>query len=312
MPSIMNKKKNTFKAKPFVKWAGGKGKILSQLDCLLPDDFDSHPSVCYIEPFVGGGAMLFHMLQAHNNIKKVVINDINDDLINAYQIVRDRPKDLLRLLKDMEKKYSSLLTFEERKASYLAIREKYNYDKFSPVERAAYTIFINHTCFNGLYRVNKSGKFNVPWGRYKTIHIVDEDVLMEDSQLLQRVEILKGDYRNTIQMIDSTMYNFFYFDPPYRPLSETSNFNDYQAMKWGDQQQAELKEFCDKIEALGYHFMQSNSDSYDGDVNFFEELYDGYEIDRVIAPRNINAIAVKRSSITELVIRNYVSCSKTS
>ncbi len=279
--------------------------MLSQLERLLPNDFDEQPSVCYIEPFVGGGAMLFHMLQHHPNIKKAVINDINEDLVNAYKVIRDYPEELISLLRDMEGQYLELTSMNARKEYYLACREYYNTAIMKPLDRAAYTIFINHTCFNGLYRVNAKGKFNVPVGKNKTLHILDEEAIRTDSALLKNVEILCGDYHLTLDHVAEDTYVFFYIDPPYRPLNETSNFNDYQQQKWGDEQQLHVKLFCDEISRRGYKVMASNSDSYDGEVNFFEGLYDGYEIGRVLAPRYINAFATKRSSVTELVIRNY-------
>ena len=222
------------KAKPFIKWVGGKGQLIEQLEALLPADFAERENVTYIEPFVGGGAMLFYMLQTYPNI-----------------------------------------------------------------------FFLNRTCFNGLYRVNKAGKFNVPFGKYTTPTICDSATIYADSKLLQKVDIMTGDFEQTFAKIEGN--TFFYFDPPYRPLSNTSSFNDYTKEDFNDNAQIRLKLFCDRLNENGINFILSNSDCLgkDGTDRFFDDLFIDYSIERVWASRNVNAIASKRGKLTEIVVNNY-------
>ena len=176
-------------AKPFIKWAGGKGNLLQKLDDLLPTNFDDLRDVTYIEPFVGGGAMLFHMLQHHKCIRKAVINDINPDLIQCYKLIANSPQTLIERLRFIEKNYYSV-DFPSRKELYYAYRDMYNRGDVDSDERAALLIFLNHTCYNGLYRVNNSGKFNVPYGRYKQPIICNEELIMADHYLLNSVKLI--------------------------------------------------------------------------------------------------------------------------
>lgn len=288
------------KGKPFIKWVGGKGQLLSQLDALLPSSFSSIPNVTYIEPFVGGGAMLFHMLQTHSNITRAVINDINSDLTTCYKVVRDHPQELVDSLAYLQAEFYNLHSEMERKAFYLRQRQRFNTKNLNPIENTTLFFFLNRTCFNGLYRVNKSGLFNVPFGKFETPTICDADTIFADSEILRTVEIMTGDYQQTLQTAHGK--TLFYFDPPYRPLNATSSFNDYTKEAFNDLAQRRLKEFCDQVEAAGYKFMLSNSDCKDG---FFDNLYEGYDIQRVWASRSINANPNKRGKLTELVIRNY-------
>ena len=211
---------NMAKAKPFIKWVGGKGQLIEQLDSLLPEDFENWEDVTYIEPFIGGGAMLFYMLQRYPNIKHAVINDVNPDLTNLYSVVRDFPESLIESLSYIENKYFVLQSDEERREFYLKHRDWYNAKNNDYIENAALFIFLNKTCFNGLYRVNKKGLFNVPFGKYKNPKICDSDTIRKDSELLQRVEILTGDFEKTFDYAKGN--TLFYFDPPYRPLTKTS------------------------------------------------------------------------------------------
>lgn len=295
-------------AKPFVKWAGGKGNLLQQLEALLPDDFDDWNNVTYIEPFVGGGAMLFYMLQNHNCIRRAVINDINTDLIHCYELIARTPRILIERLKVIENKFYSV-DVSSRREVYYAYRNTYNWEEVNPDERAALFIFLNHTCYNGLYRVNASGKFNVPCGRYRRPIICNEELIMKDHELLNSVELVirhPGDYKNVRQNLSRNNPNFIYFDPPYRPLSETSYFKEYSTSPFGDDQQVELKLFCDRLSNLGCQIMLSNSDSKNESGNsYFEGLYEGYRIELVLAPRFINASPEKRAKLKEVVIRNY-------
>ena len=263
------------KARPFIKWVGGKSQLIEQLDAQLPADFSRWKNVTYIEPFVGGGAMLFYMLQRYPNIKHAVINDINSDLTTCYQVVRDTPEGLIKSLGQVETAYLSLDTEEERKAFFLAARARYNQKNLDSIENTTMFFFLNRTCFNGLYRVNKKGLFNVPFGKYANPTICDPDTIRRDSTLLQRVEILTGDFEATFTHAHGV--TFFYLDPPYRPLSDTSSFNDYAKEAFNDDAQVRLKEFCDRIDTAGYKFMLSNSDCKVKDEadNFFDVLYGG-------------------------------------
>lgn len=296
---------NNIKAKPFVKWVGGKGQLLEQLEALLPHDFDSWKNVTYIEPFVGGGAMLFYMLQTHHNIKRVVINDINLDLITCYRTIRDHVETLMLYLREMQERYFSLQDIEAKREMFLAVRQRYNDKNLDPVENTAKFLFLNKTCFNGLYRVNRRGVFNVPFGKRLRPQICDELTLRADSALLQRVKILNGDFEQTLAHAGNK--TLFYFDPPYRPLSDTSSFNDYTKEPFNDDSQIRLKQFCDNVVAAGHSFMLSNSDckGKNESDNFFEILFADYHIDRVMAARNVNANGAKRGKISEILVHSY-------
>lgn len=187
----------------------------------------------------------------------------------------------------------------------MSVREQYNQKNLAPVDNTTKFIFLNRTCFNGLYRVNKSGLFNVPFGKYKNPKICDPQTIRKDSELLQRVEILNGDFEETFNYAKGN--TLFYFDPPYRPLSDTSSFNDYTKESFNDDTQIRLKEYCDRINNAGYSFMLSNSDckgKTESD-NFFDILYKDYQIERVWASRSINANPNKRGKLTEILVHNY-------
>ena len=287
------------KAKPFIKWVGGKSQLIEQLDAQLPADFGNWENVTYIEPFVGGGAMLFYMLQRYPNIEHAIINDINPDLTTCYRTVRDTPEQLIESLMDIENAYLALETEEERKDFFMTARERYNEKNLDPIENTTKFFFLNRTCFNGLYRVNKKGLFNVPFGKYLNPTICDPDTIRKDSELLQRVEILNDDFETTFEHARGN--TLFYFDPPYRPLSDTSSFNDYAKESFNDDAQIRLKKFCDRIDEAGFHFMLSNSD-----CNFFDVLYQAYQIERVWASRSINSNPNKRGKLTEILVHNYI------
>lgn len=293
------------RAKPFIKWVGGKAQLIEQLDAQLPTDFGNWKDATYIEPFVGGGAMLFFMLQQYPNIQRAIINDINSDLVCCYQTVRDKVGTLIESLRDYEQLYLALQSEEKRKDFFMVARDRYNEKNLDPIENTTLFFFLNRTCFNGLYRVNKSGLFNVPFGKYANPTICDPETLRADSKLLQRVEIMNGDFEDTFQYAQGN--TLFYFDPPYRPLSDTSSFNDYTKEAFNDNAQIRLKEYCDRIHAAGYQFMLSNSDckGKNEEDNFFDALYQAYHIERVWASRSINANPSKRGKLTEILVRNY-------
>ena len=175
------------KAKPFVKWVGGKTQLIDQLEALLPADFDQWENVTYIEPFVGGGAMLFYMLQTHPNIKSAIINDINADLTTCYKVVRDNPTMLINSLKEIQKEYYACQDMEARKALFMRTRDEFNTKKLDEIRNTTLFFFLNRTCFNGLYRVNKSGMFNVPFGKYETPTICDPITIYADSKIIGNI-----------------------------------------------------------------------------------------------------------------------------
>jgi len=294
--------------KPFLKWAGGKGQLLSQLDQHLPKGINGI-DFTYLEPFVGGGAMLFHILQQFPNIKKAVINDINSYLITAYRVIKNSPDELIKRLSELENQYYSTGDNEAQKSFFLRVRETFNKVEMDDIDRTKYLIFLNRTCFNGLYRVNSKGKFNVPFGRYLHPTICNAETIKADSELLNRVElvILNGDFEQTIDHL-SDGFNLFYFDPPYRPLNATSSFNSYSKEDFNDEEQIRLRDFCVKLsEYPNVKWMLSNADcsAKNPDDTFFEEIYRGFNINRVYASRAINANPSKRGKLTELLITNY-------
>lgn len=292
-------------AKPFLKWAGGKGQLLNQLSEHLPARIHREPFT-YIEPFVGGGAMLFFMLQHFGNIKRAIINDVNEDLILAYQTIKNDVEALICRLETVEKDYLKIDP-NQRSNLFYEIRERYNQHIGDNIERVSQLLFLNKTCFNGLYRVNKKGLFNVPFGKYANPTICNAEVLRADSQLLQsaKVEICQGDYTQTLEHVDGL--TFFYLDPPYRPLDTTSSFTAYAKGDFNDDDQRALADFCHQLSDRGCLWMESNADcsAKNPEDTFFEDLYRNYRIERVYASRFINANPSKRGKLTELLIKNY-------
>ena len=299
----MNKSK-IISAKPFLKWAGGKTQLLNEIEKNLPKYFSKN-NYTFIEPFVGSGAVMFWLLNKYPNIKNVIINDINKDLTDCYLTIKNEVSALINVLSKWEKEYHTLNdSIEKRKEYYYEKRVLYNRRKSTKLTQSALFIFLNRTCFNGLYRVNSKNEFNVPIGSYKKPQICNSENLKSVSKLLQRVTILNGDYSETLKHTsDNTL---FYFDPPYKPLSETSSFNSYSKDEFDDKQQIRLKEFCDKLDNEKHQWILSNSDvkGKDATNNFFDDLYKRFNIIRVDARRNINANPTKRGKLTELLITN--------
>ena len=292
-------------AKPFLKWAGGKTQLITEIEKSLPIE-TTRKKFTYIEPFVGSGAILFWMLENFPKLEKAVINDINEDLINTYRIIASKPKELISILLQLQNEFHSLDNKpEEKKEYYYQKRSLYNTRKEERSIQAAFFIFLNRTCFNGLYRVNKNNGYNVPMGSYKKPTICDEQNIFAVSNVLQKVEILCGDYEATLN--EATSNSFFYFDPPYKPLSNTSSFNSYAKDEFNDEEQIRLRNFCSKLEILGHKWMLSNSDvkGKDTNDNFFDEIYSEFFISRVKARRSINANPDKRGELNELLITNY-------
>ncbi len=278
------------KAKPFIKWAGGKNQLLTEIDNVIPTSI-YEKEFTYIEPFIGGGAVLFWVLQKYSNIKKAVINDINTDLTNAYITIKEDVEALILTLQEWEHEYHLLSGNQEKKKEYYYFKRKlFNKRTSDKTVQAALFIFLNRTCFNGLYRVNRKNEFNVPIGSYKKPMICDEDNLRAVNKLLQKVLILNGDFEQTLKYAEDT--TLLYFDPPYKPLSQTSSFNAYSKDEFGDYEQIRLAKFCEKIDLLGYHWILSNSDvkGKNPNDNFFDDLYSQFNIKRVLARRNINSM----------------------
>ena len=300
------KRLDIYPAKPFVKWVGGKSQLLDDIRNSLPRDLSQRGEVVYVEPFVGGGAVLFWILQEYPNITRAIINDINEELICTYRVIKSDVEKLILELTRIQAEYLALNDIA-RKDYFLSQRERYNEKNNSDIETAALFIFLNRTCFNGLYRVNSKGKFNVPHGRYTNPKICDEETLRADSVVLQRVEILCGDFAQTGKYADNNV--LYYFDPPYRPLTETSAFTSYAKDGFDDAEQTRLRDFCEQIAAHKSLFVASNSDpqNVDNGDDFFDHLYNRFFIKRVSAVRMINSKGNGRGSISEIMISNVAN-----
>jgi len=291
-------------AKPFLKWAGGKSQVLPYIRCKYPAGLGKTITK-YAEPFVGGGAVLFDVLGRYD-MKEVYISDINKELIAAYIAIRDNATELIDALKSLEMQYL-MANDDARKEIYYASRDRFNVLKASAdesVELSTLFIFLNKTCFNGLYRVNSHGAFNVPQGRYKTPKICDERNLFAVSGSLQGVAVVCASYKEAYAFINKD--TFAYFDPPYRPLTTTASFTSYTENGFGDKEQAELAGFIDKISKCGAHIVASNSDpkNVNEQDDFFDHLYSQHKITRVSAGRSINSAGTSRGKINELLICN--------
>lgn len=299
------KKSALVQVKPFLKWAGGKGQLLREIEQYYPF---GEGITKYAEPFVGGGAVLFDILSRYD-VKEVYISDINAELINTYRAIQNQIDKLIELLTLYQTEYSPLDT-SSRKAYYMKKRERFNELKVKGnegegIERAALMIFLNKTCFNGLYRVNRQGLFNVPIGSYKNPLICDANNLLSISRKLKNVSIVCGDYRQSARFIDD--HTFVYFDPPYRPITDTASFTAYTETLFDDRQQVELAQFVEEMHRKGAKIVVSNSDpkNTDAEDDFFDSIYAAYKIKRVEATRMINSNSKARGKIKELLISNY-------
>lgn len=301
------------KGRPFLKWAGGKSQLLPQFLHYYPSGLLDQTITRYIEPFLGGGAVFFDIAQRFP-IKDAVLFDINHELILAYRVIQKKPEELISLLREQSQRYYAL-SEEDRKECFYSIREEYNaqrlridYENFSDewVVRAARIIFLNKTCFNGLFRVNSSGEFNVPFGKYKRPTILDEPNILQVSRLLENAIIRVGSYEKCRRFVNSK--SFVYFDPPYRPISSTSSFTSYAKDKFNDADQIKLAKFFSRLHArTDAKLMLSNSDPQNTNPQdlFFEKLYAEFRIHKVFANRMISSNAQGRGKISELLIKNY-------
>lgn len=298
--------------KPFIKWVGGKTQILPHLMPLIGKIFAEYDIKNYVEPFIGGGA-LFFLLSTSHEVNSAVISDINEDLILVYKTVQNFVSDLIEQLKILEHEYlsSDLL---EREMMFYNIRASYNlqkidfdYQLFSCdpfVNRSSKFIFLNKTCFNGLYRENRSGSFNVPFGKYRKPNICDVQNLMNCSIALQNVQIICGDFESTEAYVNSN--TMVYLDPPYKPITLTSNFTKYHKDGFDDQDQIRLANYYKRVDAIGAKVILSNSDPViDANGNgFFEHLYAGFDISKINVMRNVAAASSNRKQVKELIVNN--------
>ena len=299
-------------AKPFLKWVGGKTQLLEDINSNFPESLDHIET--YIEPFVGGGAVMFDIVPKMKNVKTVIINDLNSKLINVYRNIKDNHELLITKLIELETEYLNYNKKGKEEMFYL-IREKFNehkkiYSDKDPVfyiNNAVYFIFLNKTCFNGLYRENAQGLFNTPWNKAMNPLICDIKNITAVSEFLNKynVEILCGDYKEIEKYADEN--TFVYFDPPYRPISNTSAFTSYTKSKFNDDDQKQLKMLCDRLNKKKCLIMLSNSDSMNSNPPdpFFDDLYREYYITKLFARRNINSKGDKRNKITEILVTNY-------
>jgi DNA adenine methylase len=278
--------KDNASAQPFLKWAGGKRQLLPAIKKYLPAKYTE-----YYEPFIGAGALLFSLQP-----KTCTLNDTNSELINCYQVIKDQPEELLKLCQKHQENNSQAYYYQLREQDRQA-----GFNQRTPLERAARIIYLNKTCFNGLFRVNNSGQFNVPYGKYKNPVIADPAVIKAISVYLNQAtcHILNGDFESAVATAKKGA--FIYFDPPYYPVSDTSSFTGYSINGFGEQEQIRLKELCDQLTDKGCQVLASNSAAL-----LIKSLYDNprYEVVEVKATRAINAVASKRGRINELLIHN--------
>ncbi len=313
--SLKNTNNNTTtKAKPFLKWAGGKVQLLTQFRQYYPQALQADELTRYIEPFLGGGAVFLDVAQRFPSIQSAYLFDINEQLVLAYQVIKHDPDTLIENLSKLSGEYFELHD-SERKELYYDIRSRYNQEHHSLdyrhyskswIQRAAKMLFLNKTCYNGLFRVNRKGEFNVPYGKYKKPRILDRENILRVAELLQKAEICLGDFTKSEDAV--TDESFVYFDPPYRPISKTSSFTSYAKHVFDDGEQVRLGEYYRTLaQTYQAKLMLSNSDpkNENEEDHFFEELYHGFKIKRVNANRMINSNPQKRGQITELLVLNY-------
>ncbi|MBW6534377.1 MAG: DNA adenine methylase [Mariniphaga sp.] len=299
-------------AKPFLKWAGGKGQLLEAFQRFYPNELRKGKIEAYCEPFVGGGAVFFDIAQKFS-IKSALLCDNNEDLILTYLVIQKEVQNLVEKLDRLQNQYLKLN--EEKRTEYFykmreqfnAEKKKINYNRFSAkwTERTAQIIFLNRTCFNGLFRFNSKGEFNVPQGRYKNPKILDAENLEKVSELLSVAEIQKADFREIKNRVNEN--TFVYYDPPYRPLNRTSSFTAYSKDAFSDPEQIALATLFSELNQKGVKQMLSNSDpkNHNPDDRFFDDLYKDFQIFRVPARRIINSAGDKRQAINEIVVTNY-------
>jgi len=301
-------------ARPFLKWAGGKGQLLDKFQDLYPKQLKDKKIKTFYEPFLGSGAVFFDIAQNYE-IESAFLYDINEELILTYKVIQKDVSILIDFLYRYQKNYLKLDKakrqdfFYDQRTKYNSQRSNINYEKYSEkwFPRAAQLIFLNRTCFNGLYRVNSKGEFNSPAGDYDNPTICDESNLLAVSKVLEIAEIKKADFKEIIN--DLKAKSFIYFDPPYRPISKTASFKAYSKHDFADNEQFQLAKLYKQLDKKGSKVMLSNSDPKNNDPsdNFFDDIYHGFNIHRVPARRMINSDPTKRGSINEIVVTNYAT-----
>ena len=286
--------------KPFLKWVGGKTNLLKDLEKNLPKEIKNKKPFVYVEPFLGGGAMFFYLLNNYN-IEKAYLNDINKKLISVYTDIKNNVEPLISILKNLELEYFNIKSQDDKKELYLEKRTLFNSLKPS-VNKSALFIFLNKTSFNGMYRENQKGEFNIPFGKMKPKVICNDALLKKLSNSFKNVEFSSKSFEDLL-IKKSKSPVFYYLDPPYRPISNTSSFKAYSSENdFNDSLQKKLCGFCDDVNKLNNWFMQSNSFSEDG---FFQKLYKNYNINNVNIIRTIAADGAKRVGVQEILITNY-------
>jgi DNA adenine methylase len=302
------------KAKPFLKWAGGKTQLLDAIDRCLPQELERGEITRYVEPFIGSGAVFFHLVRRYT-IPEWILLDRNEELTLAYQTLKIRCDAVVEALRSFQTDYYQL-PHEDQKVFYYNLRRNFNETKdyvdfasdkpgLAAVKRTAQLIFLNRTCYNGLFRVNSKGRFNVPFGSYKNPTICDAENLNAVAEVLQRTKIIPGDFEACREYVHPQ--TFVYFDPPYRPLNKTSSFTSYAPRPFDDAEQKRLAKFYCSLHQTGAKLMLSNSDPHNANPqdDFFDRLYADFTIHRVQASRMINSKPEGRGPITELLITNY-------
>lgn len=272
---------------PFLKWVGGKRQVIPQIKKYIPESYCQ-----YFEPFIGGGALFFDL-----EPKKAYINDINKILISAYKNIKNHPCEIIKKLENLQKLFYEKNN-EERKAYFYEIRDDFNNAEYDSFLKTSYIIFLNKTCYNGMYRENSKGKFNVPFGRYKNPKILDKKNILAVSKLLQNVTITDYPFEKAVE--NAKCGDFIYFDPPYHPLSTTSNFTSYSNDGFTKEDQVRLRDVFKDLDKRGCFVILSNSDT-----KFIREIYKGFTQKIITAARSINCKATGRGKINELLIMNY-------
>lgn len=297
--------------KPIIKWAGGKTQLLESLLEHLPTFIKEGKPYLLVEPFAGGAALTLHLMGSSIAPNSALVCDINSDLINLYQMAKQYTRALHLELNYLQDEFLEYTDNSDRANLYYATRRLFNAGVADEgVQRAAFFLFLNRTCFNGLYRLNARGEFNVPMGKYVNPTIWRKEVIDDFAKVAKKITFADVEFDKTLELLESFPKDlpvFFYLDPPYRPLSDTASFTSYTKDRFNDDDQLKLKLFCDTLNEKGYSWLMSNSDSSQADYDdkFVDNLYKDYSIHRVTANRNINSVGLSRGKVPEVLIRNY-------
>lgn len=283
----MTPRNKDIQARPFLKWVGGKAQLLSQFEQYYPKDFNN-----YFEPFIGGGALFFNLSPT-----KAHINDVNATLISAYKNIKNKPEEVMKILKKLESEYKNG-NEESKKELFYKIRDKFNNTSDAELKKSAYLIFLNKTCFNGMYRENSKGGFNTPFGKAKNPTILDRENILLVSKVLKHAKLTSVSFEKAVA--EAKKGDFVYFDPPYHPLNETAKFTSYHKDSFTKEDQLRLRDVFDELDKRGCYVMLSNSHT-----PFINDIYKKYRRETVMANRAINCKASGRGKIKELLILNY-------